>query len=211
MASLAPINTARLCDRRRACFACRAFTRREHLWGLGYCAAAAWSSKAASEPRMFSAMRMEPSQNALVDLLKREGYVRSARIEEAMRACDRRLYLPQGRSASAAYIDTPQLIGQGETISAPSMHSECLELLNEQLHPGAVVLDVGSGALLLHSITVGLPGPRTVQHTYLLSASAGRSPRSLPHCPCRFGVAETRNSVPCPPPKKPPHLQGLGT
>ena len=44
-----------------------------------------------------------------------------------------------------AYLDAPQGIGCGATISAPHMHAYALELLAEQLRPGAKVLDVGSG------------------------------------------------------------------
>lgn len=37
-------------------------------------------------------------------------------------------------------------IGQGQHISAPSMHAVCLELLEQHLAPGARALDVGTGA-----------------------------------------------------------------
>ena len=37
-------------------------------------------------------------------------------------------------------------IGYSQTISAPHMHAAALELLQDKLHPGAVALDVGSGA-----------------------------------------------------------------
>jgi hypothetical protein len=45
--------------------------------------------------------------------------------------------------------DAPLPIGHGETISAPHMHATCLEILSNQLKPGARVLDVGSGACLV--------------------------------------------------------------
>ena len=44
-----------------------------------------------------------------------------------------------------AYMDAPQSIGYAATISAPHMHAYALELLLDQLRPGAKVLDVGSG------------------------------------------------------------------
>ena len=49
------------------------------------------------------------------------------------------------QSLQFAYLDAPQGIGCGATISAPHMHAYALELLAEQLRPGAKVLDVGSG------------------------------------------------------------------
>jgi len=45
-----------------------------------------------------------------------------------------------------AYNDYPLPIGDGQTISAPHMHAEALELLQDHLKPGARVLDVGSGS-----------------------------------------------------------------
>ena len=49
-------------------------------------------------------------------------------------------------SAATPYQDSPQSIGCGVTISAPHMHAYALELLREQLAPGATALDVGSGS-----------------------------------------------------------------
>lgn len=37
-------------------------------------------------------------------------------------------------------------IGNEQTISAPHMHAACLDLLADQLQPGASALDVGSGS-----------------------------------------------------------------
>lgn len=44
------------------------------------------------------------------------------------------------------YMDAPQRIGYGVTISAPHMHAHALELLREHLVPGERALDVGSGS-----------------------------------------------------------------
>lgn len=43
------------------------------------------------------------------------------------------------------YMDSPQSIGYGVTISAPHMHAHALEMLKEHLFKGAKALDVGSG------------------------------------------------------------------
>lgn len=44
------------------------------------------------------------------------------------------------------YMDAPQTIGYGVTISAPHMHAYALELLRGQLLEGEKALDVGSGS-----------------------------------------------------------------
>ena len=82
----------------------------------------------------------------LVKALKKNGIIRDARVERAMRACDRGTYAPK-EYASEAYMDRPLPIGHNATISAPHMHAHCLELLveNDRARPGARALDVGSG------------------------------------------------------------------
>ena len=86
------------------------------------------------------------SQDNLVDILKAEGVVKHQDVESALRATDRRAYCPDHLPANYVYQDHPLPIGYGETISAPSMHAICLELLRKNLKPGARVLDVGSGS-----------------------------------------------------------------
>lgn len=44
------------------------------------------------------------------------------------------------------YMDSPQTIGYGVTISAPHMHAHSLELLKDHLTDGERALDVGSGS-----------------------------------------------------------------
>ncbi|KXZ56677.1 hypothetical protein GPECTOR_1g61 [Gonium pectorale] len=44
-----------------------------------------------------------------------------------------------------SYADTQVPIGQGQTISAPSLHATCLELLEPRAVPGASALDLGAG------------------------------------------------------------------
>lgn len=75
--------------------------------------------------------------------LAANGVIRSSRVAEAMKKVDRADYTDSG----AAYSDSPQPIGSGQTISAPHMHAEALEnLVDAVLKPGAKVLDVGSGS-----------------------------------------------------------------
>lgn len=49
-------------------------------------------------------------------------------------------------SQHSSYLDSPQGIGYGVTISAPHMHAYALELLSEHLKAGNRALDVGSGS-----------------------------------------------------------------
>ncbi|KAJ9506201.1 hypothetical protein QJQ45_014796, partial [Haematococcus lacustris] len=89
--------------------------------------------------------------------------ISSPRVADAMRAVDRGLFVaseaqaayrvsaqaalsPEAREAASGRLDAPQPIGFGVTISAPHMHASCLELLEQQLRPGARALDVGSGS-----------------------------------------------------------------
>lgn len=58
-----------------------------------------------------------------------------------MLAVDRSNY-----SKNNPYMDSPQSIGFGVTISAPHMHAHALELLKNQLANGTKALDVGSGS-----------------------------------------------------------------
>ena len=58
-----------------------------------------------------------------------------------MLAVDRCFFSPQD-----PYIDSPQSIGYGVTISAPHMHAHALEILKDHLKEGSKSLDVGSGS-----------------------------------------------------------------
>lgn len=58
-----------------------------------------------------------------------------------------------------AYIDAPQTIGYGVTISAPHIHAYALELLEEKLRNGGRALDVGSGSGYLTACMAIMLGP----------------------------------------------------
>ena len=85
-------------------------------------------------------------QDRLVKNLVREGVIRHADVEKALRGIDRGAFCPREMPVALRYEDTPLPIGYSETISAPHMHAACLELLRSHLRPGARVLDVGSGS-----------------------------------------------------------------
>ncbi|XP_030376093.1 protein-L-isoaspartate(D-aspartate) O-methyltransferase [Scaptodrosophila lebanonensis] len=77
----------------------------------------------------------------LIRQLREYGVIASDAVERAMIATDRKHYSPRN-----PYMDAPQPIGGGVTISAPHMHAFALEYLRDHLKPGAHVLDVGSGS-----------------------------------------------------------------
>ncbi|KAK2723010.1 protein-L-isoaspartate(D-aspartate) O-methyltransferase-like isoform X4 [Artemia franciscana] len=104
-------------------------------------------------PRMFF-MTQSASNDELIDALKRQKVVKHEDVERAMRSVDRGFYCP-----SNAYFDAPESIGYGATISAPHMHAYALELLRDQLKPGAKVLDVGSGSGYLTMCFAKMVGP----------------------------------------------------
>lgn len=98
------------------------------------------------------------TNEALVASLKDSGAIRSKAVESAFRAVDRARFVPE-ESRGLAYLDTALPIGEGQTISQPTVVAYCLEWLSAE--PGNCVLDVGSGsgyttALLAHM--VGLEG-----------------------------------------------------
>jgi protein-L-isoaspartate(D-aspartate) O-methyltransferase len=78
-----------------------------------------------------------------VAALKAFGILKTPRVAEAFAAVDRGFFT---QPSSDAYLDAPQPIGYGATISAPHMHAHVLEYLSDKLIPSAKVLDVGSGS-----------------------------------------------------------------
>ncbi|CAH3111246.1 unnamed protein product [Porites lobata] len=79
--------------------------------------------------------------NDLVSQLTRNKILKTQRVQEAMRKVDRGNYCD-----FSPYLDSPQSIGYGVTISAPHMHAHALEMLKDHLLEGAKALDVGSGS-----------------------------------------------------------------
>lgn len=89
-----------------------------------------------------SAMRCS-TNDQFVDSLVRAGLCKNKRVESALRSVDRSKFV---RDPETAYLDRPQSIGHGVTISAPHMHVVCLEILEPFLEPGMRALDCGSGS-----------------------------------------------------------------
>lgn len=77
----------------------------------------------------------------LIRKMRDFGIIVSETVAQAMIKTDRKYYSPGN-----PYMDAPQSIGYGVTISAPHMHAFALEYLRDHLYPGTRVLDVGSGS-----------------------------------------------------------------
>lgn len=93
------------------------------------------------------AWRSHGKSNAdMVRQLRANGIIKSNTVESAMLEVDRGNYC-----LNNPYMDAPQGIGYGVTISAPHMHAHALELLKDKLVEGEKALDVGSGSGYLTS------------------------------------------------------------
>ena len=79
----------------------------------------------------------------LIDGLKKQGYVKSNKVEKAMRDVSREKFVPPERK-KRAYSDQPLDIGDDQTISAPHMVSIMTEALD--LSSGQKVLEIGTGS-----------------------------------------------------------------
>ncbi|KLO05664.1 protein-L-isoaspartate O-methyltransferase [Schizopora paradoxa] len=84
------------------------------------------------------------STNAeLIENMHANDLIKSKVVKDAFEKVDRKNYVLDKRSA---YVDSPQSIKYGATISAPHMHAYAAEYLLPFLKPGSKVLDVGSGS-----------------------------------------------------------------
>ena len=93
---------------------------------------------------------------SLVHSLASQGVIQSERVIQVMKRVDRAKYVPGGLYP---YGDRPEPIGDGQTISAPHMHGQALELLSNFLHPGSHALDVGCGSGFLTACMGHLVSP----------------------------------------------------
>lgn len=88
------------------------------------------------------AWRSSGTDNAdLINQLEDNGIIKTKKVKEIMKETDRKHYCSE-----KPYVDAPQSIGQGVTISAPHMHGYALEHLIEKFKYGGKALDVGSGS-----------------------------------------------------------------
>lgn len=93
------------------------------------------------------------ARRALVERLRRRGYVESDRVADALRAVPRHEFVPGGVRAHA-YDDRPLSIGNDQTVSAPHMVAILCELLDPD--PDDEVLEVGTGCGYHAAVTAEL-------------------------------------------------------
>jgi len=77
----------------------------------------------------------------LIANLRANGIIKSDNVFKAMEKTDRKYYCKM-----SPYMDSPQSIGFGVTISAPHMHAHALQILAGHLREGSTALDVGCGS-----------------------------------------------------------------
>lgn len=87
-------------------------------------------------------MNYEEKRKDLIDKLVRRGYINSDNVKKAMREVPRHLFVPE-EMKDMAYVDSPQPIGQGQTISAPHMVAMMVEALD--VKSGQKILEIGGG------------------------------------------------------------------
>jgi len=80
----------------------------------------------------------------MVNQLRKLGIITNVKVAQAMLQVDRANYVPD--DCLTPYKEAAVPIGFNVTISAPHMHAMGLDILIEQVKPGARVLDVGSGS-----------------------------------------------------------------
>lgn len=85
-----------------------------------------------------------PQLKTLLNLFKQRRMI-SDRVYEVMIKVDRKNFINDDTFHSP-YADMPRPIGFNTTISAPGVHAETLQRLQEALRPGARALDIGTGS-----------------------------------------------------------------
>jgi len=98
----------------------------------------------------------------LINNLKARKIIISENVYNAMLNVPRHLFLP-GLNINKAYIDTPQQIGKGQTISAPHMNAMMCEYL--EIKPGDKILEIGTGSGYHAAILAELTGKDGLVYT----------------------------------------------
>ena len=119
-------------------------------------------------PPISRAEQPEPNykqmREQMVTQLQAQGMVQSPAVIAAMKATRRHLFVPE-QVRYLAYYDTPLPIGEGQTISAPSVVAKMTELLDPQ--PEDIVLEVGTGSGYQAAVLAHL-----VKHVYTIEILA---------------------------------------
>ncbi|MEW5996972.1 MAG: protein-L-isoaspartate O-methyltransferase [Candidatus Micrarchaeota archaeon] len=100
----------------------------------------------------------EEEKERMFRFLMETGFLKTERVEKALRKVDRGFFVPESEKAMS-YYDCALPIGYGQTISAPAVVAFMLEALD--LREGMKVLEVGTGSgynCALLSVLVGGKG-----------------------------------------------------
>ncbi len=125
---------------------------------------------------MVSESGVSPARVRLVSDLVRAGEIRTAAVRAAFLRVPREDFVrPEDRRD--AYEDTPLPIGEGQTISAPSMMAIMFE--EAELRPGDRVLEVGTGSGYGAALLAALVGPENVVTIERIPALAAWGRRNL--------------------------------
>ena len=125
---------------------------------------------------MLSEAGMPPARVRLVAALVRGGEIRTEAVRQAFLRVPREAFVrPEDRRD--AYGDTPLPIGEGQTISAPSMIAIMLE--EAGLRPGERVLEIGTGSGYHAALLAALAGPENVVTIERLPGLAAWGRRNL--------------------------------
>ncbi|MFC2174470.1 protein-L-isoaspartate(D-aspartate) O-methyltransferase [archaeon] len=103
-----------------------------------------------------------PTNDDLVDLLKREGILYDDDVEQAMRRVDRMAFVDP-KYQGQAYDDRPLPTNLGQTISAPHMVAIMTQHL--AITPGMKLLEVGAGSGYQAAILSEMVGANGEVHT----------------------------------------------
>src|SRR5882672_141980 len=107
-------------------------------------------------------MERMKEREALLAELETGGYLTDPRLEEAMLAVPRHVFVPAELRA-AAYEDRPLPIGFGQTVSAPHMVAMMTSAL--QLQEGQKVLEVGTGVGYHAAVVKKIVGDKGIVHS----------------------------------------------
>lgn len=88
-------------------------------------------------------MSFDKQRIAMVEDLKHRGIIKSEAVYNAMFNVPRHIFLSE-ETWHRAYIDSPQPIDKGQTISAPHMNAMMCEYL--EIEPGNKILEIGTGS-----------------------------------------------------------------
>lgn len=98
---------------------------------------------------------MHAKREQMINNLRSQKYIKSKKVEDAFLRVPREQFVPQELKRSA-YADSPLMIGEGQTISAPHMVAIMAEALD--VEEGQKILEIGAGSGYHAAIIAALVG-----------------------------------------------------